>query len=75
MARRLRTLVDVRRYIASLINRVEAGLSDPQRLDPAVAGRLGYLANLLRGAIVESDLETRLATLEEQFKRGGENGN
>jgi hypothetical protein len=60
MARRLKTLTDLRRYVADLINRVEAG-----KLDPSVAGRLGYLANTLKGIIEGSDLEKRVADLEE----------
>ena len=59
MARRLKTLTDLRRYVADLINRVEAG-----KLDPSVAGRLGYLANTLKGIIEGSDLEKRVADLE-----------
>jgi hypothetical protein len=63
MARRLKTLTDIRRYLASLINRVEDG-----SLNPAIAGRLGYLANLLKGAITEAELETRVSQLEALLK-------
>ena len=42
MARRLKTPTDCRRYIASLINRVEAGELEAQK-----ASKLGYLANIL----------------------------
>jgi len=42
VARRLKTPTDCRRYIASLINRVEAG-----DLEPQIASKLGYLANIL----------------------------
>jgi len=42
VARRLKTPTDCRRYIGSLINRVEAG-----ELEPQVASKLGYLANIL----------------------------
>ncbi len=35
-----------------------------RRLDPKVAGTLGYLANVLLKSIEVSDIETRLAALE-----------
>jgi hypothetical protein len=60
MAIRLKTLDDVRRYLANLINRVERG-----EVDPAISGRLGYLCNILSGAIKDGDLERRIAELEE----------
>jgi hypothetical protein len=59
--RRLKSLQDVRRYLADVINRVEDG-----RLDPNLAGRVGYLVNVLRAVIEKSDLETRVAALEKQ---------
>ena len=60
--RRLKSLQDVRRYLADVINRVEDG-----RLDPNLAGRVGYLVNVLRAVIEKSDLETRVAALEKQI--------
>jgi hypothetical protein len=66
MARRLKTLTDLRRYIADLINRVEA-----EKVDPAIAGRLGYLANILRGIIEGSDLEKRVTDLESTLQKDG----
>lgn len=60
MARRLKTIDDVRRYLADLINRTERG-----EVDPALAGRLGYLSNILTGCIKDGDLERRIAELEE----------
>ena len=57
--RRLKTLDDVRRYLASLINRTESG-----DVEPSLAGRLGYLANSLARVIETSDLERRLAEIE-----------
>ncbi len=59
MAKRLKTIADVRRYLASLINRLEGG-----EVEPELAGRLGYLCNILKGCIEVCDLETRLAALE-----------
>ena len=60
--KRLKTIEDVRRYLANLINRVESGL-----IDPAVAGRLGYLASILKSCIESGDLEKRLQELENKF--------
>lgn len=57
--RRLKTLEDIRRYLASLINRTEGG-----EVEPALAGRLGYLANSLARVIETNDLEKRLSDLE-----------
>ena len=65
-AARLRTLEDARRYLARLINEVSAGKTDPQ-----VAGKLGYLVNILISCIRERDLhelEKRLKTLEEAIE-------
>ena len=66
MARRLIEFGDVRRYLAGLINRVEAGEITPEK-----AGRLTYIANVLLRAIEGSqfvDLERRLAAIEEADK-------
>jgi len=56
---RLKTADDLRRYVARLINEARRG-----EVDPMLAGRLGYLCNILLGIIRDSDLETRLAALE-----------
>ena len=61
--RRLKTLEDVRRYLANLINRTEDGT-----VDPSLAGRLGYLANSLARVIEGSDLERRVEDLEKRLK-------
>ena len=61
--RRLKTLSDVRRYLASLINRTEQG-----ELDPQLAGRLAYISNILKSCIVEGDLEQRIKALEEKIE-------
>jgi len=55
----------VRRYLADVINRLEAGT-----LDPALAGRVGYLCNILRAVIERGDLENRIANLERLTERG-----
>ena len=41
-ARRLKTPIDTRRYLASLINRVESG-----ELEAQTASKLAYIANIL----------------------------
>ena len=50
MAFRLKNLGDLRRYIANLINRTEAGL-----VEPGLAGKLGYLAATL-GRVIEGSV-------------------
>lgn len=62
MARRLKTAEDVRRFLAHIIRKLENN-----KIDPTVAGRLGYLANILVRCIEGSDLEQRLAALEQQL--------
>lgn len=58
----MKTTDDVRRYLADLINRLEAG-----QIEPAVAGRCGFLCNILLRAIEGGLLEDRVAALERQF--------
>lgn len=59
MARRLKTLNDIRRYLADVINRLE-----DEKIEPALAGRIGYLCNILKGVIEGSELEKRVEELE-----------
>lgn len=61
--RRLKTSEDVRRYLASLINRTEAG-----KVEASLAGKLGYLANSLVKVIEVNDLEKRIYDLESRIK-------
>jgi len=61
--RRLKTMQDVRRYLANLINRAEAG-----EVEPSLASKLGYLANSLAKVIEGSDLEKRIKRLESNLK-------
>lgn len=63
MARQLKTTTDLRRYLANIINRVEAGT-----LDPSKAGRLGYLVNITKSVIDGSELEERVEKLEAILK-------
>ena len=57
--RRLKTIQDIRRYIASLINRTEHS-----EIDPNVASKLGFLAVNLAKIIESSSLEQRIEALE-----------
>jgi len=57
--RRLKTIEDVRRYLATVLLRVESG-----ELDAQVAGRLAYISNVLVKAIHDGELERRVAELE-----------
>ncbi len=56
---RLKTIADARRYLARLVNETRAG-----KVDPQLAGKLGYLVNILIGCIKDTDIEERLAKLE-----------
>lgn len=60
--KRLKTLADVRRYLAGLVNRLENG-----EVDPSIAGRAGYLCNILSSCIKDSDIEARIAKLEKEI--------
>lgn len=60
--RRLKSMEDARRFIASVIQ----GLENDE-IDTRKAGRLGYLAGILITAIRDSTLEERIAKLEEQL--------
>ena len=62
--RRLKTMSDSRRYLANLINRVEHG-----EVEPVVAGRLGFLINILLRSIEGSSLEDRVKKLELKMER------
>lgn len=57
--KRLQTLGDVRRYLAALLNRYEAGDIDEVHLKAAA-----YVSNILTSTIRDSELEARLEKLE-----------
>ena len=61
--KRLKTLGDVRRYLANLINRVEDG-----QMDQARAAKLAYVSNILISCIKDGDLESRLEKLEREME-------
>ncbi len=58
---RLKTVEDVRRYLANLIKRL-----DVDEIDGSKAGRLGFLASILVKTIEATQLEARIAALEER---------
>jgi hypothetical protein len=60
-----RTAHEVRVALGEFISDVRS-----RRLDPKVAGTLGYLANVLLKSIEASDVETRLAALESVLGTG-----
>lgn len=59
--KRLKSLQDVRIYLADLINETRAG-----KVDPGLAGKLGFLLNVLRGVISDSELAERIEKLERE---------
>ncbi len=60
MKRRFKTLDDIRRYAADVINRLEAG-----ELDDAGAKTRMYCVNVITGVVKDSTLESRIASIEE----------
>lgn len=61
----LKRPTDVRRLLSSTINEVRRG-----EIEPAVAGKIGYLANILLSAlstIRDEELEERVQALEEKL--------
>jgi tRNA1(Val) A37 N6-methylase TrmN6 len=66
--KRLQTLGDVRRYLAGLLNRYEAGEIDEVHLKAAA-----YVSNILTSTIKDSDLEQRIEQLENNVKNSANN--
>ena len=60
---RLKTLSDLRRHMAALINRTEAG-----EMDASMLSKLSYAINILSGIIQGSDLEKWLELLEKRIE-------
>lgn len=61
--RRLKTLADLSRFMSSLINDTRQG-----KIDPGLASKLGYLINILKSVISESDLEARILAMEKEIQ-------
>lgn len=66
--RRLKSIEDIRRYLANLINRAENAA-----IDPNLASKLGYLAINLAKIIENSTLEKRIEAIEKQLDPKAEN--
>lgn len=62
--KRLKTMSDIRRYLACLINETRN-----EEIDSAMAGKLGYLLNILRGVVTDSELEQRVKKLEIEIEK------
>ena len=56
----LKDVVDTRRYLSGLINRLETG-----DIDQKLAGKIGYIGNILLKAIELESIEKRLNRLEQ----------
>ncbi len=59
---RLRSIRDVERLLAKTINEVRRG-----EIDPEIATKIGYLANILLRALEGGQLERRIEQLQEQL--------
>jgi hypothetical protein len=65
-SKRLKTLADIRRFLASAINDLDAG-----KLEESKARCPTYMCSILSQVIRDSDLEQRLETLEKQAAERG----
>jgi hypothetical protein len=61
--KRFNTLDDCRRYLASLINRMESG-----EVDSKEAGKRAYVTNILISCIKDGELEKRVEELEARLE-------
>ena len=68
--RRLKTLPDLRRFLAAMINQLDAG-----KITEGRARCFGYLSATMASIIERSDIEARLDALEEKLERQEKNGN
>ncbi len=57
--RRFRSLSDIRRELADIINQLKA-----DKLSESKAKALGYLLNIMRGVMESSEIEDKLSNLE-----------
>ena len=56
--RRLKSISDVRKFLAWVCNQVSTDEMDPQK-----GGRLAYISNVLKSCIQDGDLEKRVESL------------
>jgi hypothetical protein len=60
--RRFKNPGDIRRYLGSILNRIES-----EELDPVTGGKCAYISGILLNCIKDSDLEERIAKLEKEL--------
>lgn len=63
---KLKSVADVNRYLAKLVNCVNRG-----ELDPAIAAKQGYLCNSLLNGLRRQDIEERMSKVERMLKENG----
>ena len=61
--RRLKSLGDIRKYLAYVLNEYENGQADETKVKT-----VAYCCNILSGVIKDSEIESRLAALEQQMQ-------
>jgi len=62
--KRLRTLPDVRVYLADLIHATRDG-----EVDSNLAGKIAFMINILRAVIADSELAQRIEKLEKEMEK------
>ncbi len=62
--RRLKTLGDIRRWVADVANRMERG-----EVETGYARCAAYMASVMAGIVKDGELEQRVAELEKQMER------
>lgn len=62
---RLKTLCDIRRFLARVLNDLDANI-----IPESKAKALAYLCSIMKDIIRDSDLEQRIAKLEQGIKNG-----
>jgi len=61
--KRLKSLQDIRRFLAQITNQLENG-----EIEESKARCLGYLCSIMQSIIKDSDLELRIEALERTLK-------
>lgn len=61
--RRLKSTLDVRRFLASVLTRMESG-----EIEAGLGSRLAYVSNVLLKALELSAIERRIESLEAQLR-------
>ena len=59
--RRFKKPGDIRRYLGSVLNRIET-----KELDPVTGAKAAYICNILLGCIRDDDIEQRISKLEQE---------